>query len=109
MSEQQEIQAAMEANRCRQEFHCTLKDNNPEHQPQRTVNVRVVEENGFLQIYPEGYGEPEAAKGCGSPVFLEVYEGELRVHIKPDIQDGRQHETFSLEGAREDRVTDWES
>jgi hypothetical protein len=90
----------------------TLEDNNdslPVNE-RRKVKVTVRHENGFLHIMPEGYGEPEAAKGHGAPVFLELYEGVLRVIVSPDILDksGKPTKIISLEGAREDRVTDWE-
>jgi hypothetical protein len=99
-----------------------LEDNNSEHEPQRQIKVRVqfqkVESDapdggrsGFLYIMPEGYGEADAARGHGSPVFMEIWEGELRVIVRPDILDNedRTQTIIPLEDAREDRVTDWDS
>lgn len=63
--------------------------------------VTVVKEGAFLYLYPEGYGEPEAEDGCGSPVFLEVAGGRLRVVVSPDIRDAGKRVLIDLEGARE--------
>jgi hypothetical protein len=69
----------------------------------RTVEVRVVEGNGFLEVRAAGYGERTAADGHGSVLALEVYEGRLRLLVFSDINvEGPTH-TIDLEGAREDR------
>jgi hypothetical protein len=70
----------------------------------RSVKVKVVGDTDFLFIQPEGYGEPEAANGTGSPVFLEFYRDSLRLIVTPDILDAGKRTTIDLEGAREDRV-----
>jgi hypothetical protein len=73
------------------------------------LRVRVALENGFLHLYPEGYGEPDAARGHGSPVFMEVYDGRLILRVHPDITaDSDKAVVIDLEGARENRITDWE-
>lgn len=74
----------------------------------RTVKVRIESEGGHLYLHPEGYGEPEAARGHGSPVLLELYQGRLTVWIVNDILDDNSRAGYDLENAREDRVTDWE-
>lgn len=63
--------------------------------------VVVAVEGKFLHLYPEGYGEPEAVDGCGSPVFLEVAGGRLRVIVSPDITSDAKRVIIDLEGARE--------
>jgi DnaJ-class molecular chaperone len=65
------------------------------------LKVQVSLRNGFLEIKPEGYGEPEAADGHGSPVFLEVYNGHLRVIVTTDINDADSRQIIDLEGAKE--------
>jgi hypothetical protein len=67
----------------------------------RGLKVKVCLEHGFLHIVPEGYGEPDAADGDGAPVFLEVYEGRLRVIVTPDINEENNRRIIDLEGARE--------
>ena len=69
----------------------------------RAVEVTMKLENGFLHIMPKGYGEPGAADGYGSPVFLEIWEENLRVIVTPNINDEDSKQIIDLEGAREDR------
>jgi len=77
----------------------TLRDNDRKHATE--VQVRVEAANGFLSIYPEGYGEPNAADGNGAPVLLEVYKGHLRLIYSPDITEEGARQIVDLEGARE--------
>ena len=67
----------------------------------RRLPVRVRMENGFLCIQPQGYGEPDAMNGEGSPVFLELYKGRLRVVVTPDINDEDSRTIIDLEDAQE--------
>lgn len=73
-----------------------------------TIEIKTWVECGFLYIQPKGYGEPGAARGCGQPVFLELYEGKMRVVVHPDILNEGNQKIIDLEDAKEDRVTDWE-
>jgi len=74
----------------------------------RKVKVLVEAGSDGIYIYPEGYGEKGAVEGYGSPVFLEVYDGDLRVIVSPDIND-EEPQAISLEGAREDKRKDDEA
>jgi hypothetical protein len=77
----------------------TLEEKNAEF-PDREIKVRVECENLFLNIRPEGYGAPGIEDGYGSPVALEVYEGELRLLVTPDIMN-EDVAVIPLEQARE--------
>lgn len=67
----------------------------------RGIKVRVRLENGYLCIQPQGYGEPDAIRGDGSPVFLELYDGHLHAVVTPDINDERSRRIIDLEDAQE--------
>lgn len=42
-------------------------------------------DSGMLEIYVEGFGEKDADDGDGSIVQLEIWEGDLRVLVRQDI------------------------
>lgn len=66
------------------------------------LNVVIEDEPQGITIYIEGYGDNGSAEGHGSPIFLELYRGELRLHVWDDINEG-DPKTINLEGAREDK------
>lgn len=85
----------------------TLQEGNIEVplEKRRKVKVRIEGDRFNLCIKPEGYGEPEAAIGHGCPVFLELYDGNLRLIISKDIVDPFvERDIISLEGANENRL-----
>lgn len=64
------------------------------------VNGQVEEEEHGLAIKFDGFGDNESAEGHGTPIFIEVHEGKLRVHVWPDINSA-DPVTIELDGARE--------
>lgn len=82
-------------------FRVLLPDGSESHAG-TSAALTVRYQAGFLEIRADGYGEKTAAEGYGAPVFLEQYEGELRVIVSPDI-NSEDKTIISLEGAREDR------
>ena len=66
--------------------------------PPIEIEIKLV--NGYLCIYPKGYGECGAENGDGAPVLLDHYEGRLRVVIAAEINSEDQ-QIIDLEGARE--------
>jgi hypothetical protein len=64
-----------------------------------SLEVTVIIGDGGIEIKTSGYGHPSETDG--SPMFIELYNGELVLHVWDDInkQDPR---TISLEGAREE-------
>ena len=55
---------------------------------------------GAIGIGAEGYGEPDALPGQGTPVYIEFYGGKLRLHAWPDINN-ENATTIEMEGAKE--------
>lgn len=79
-------------------FHHVLHDQSDDT---RTLRVAVHATSHFLEIRAEGYGEPGAADGHGSPVLLEFWEGRFRVAVYPNINADTDPTVIDLEGARE--------
>lgn len=87
----------------------TVTEQNSESEnPGSPVKVRVAAQSGQLYLYPEGYGENGAATGFGSPYFLDMWDGELRVVLCTDI-NSQDQQIISIEGSREDRLIEDEA
>ena len=82
----------------RQSLTTTLNDADPESS--ETLQVRVTANNSAISIFPEGFGDFGSAPGHGCPVFLELYQGRLRLIVFPDIND-QEPLIIDLEAARE--------
>lgn len=76
------------------ELQLDLPDGAGKHPP-LPVTV-VAKETGI-----EGYGDNSSEAGCGSPIFIEWYDGKLRVHLFGDINSESPTHSVDLEGARE--------
>jgi hypothetical protein len=61
----------------------------------------VLAEGGTLWFGAEGYGDCGSQDGCGLPVKVEWYEGQLWVLIWADINSEDPTHKISLAGARE--------
>jgi hypothetical protein len=79
----------------------TLKDAHPDHSGALPIRL-VVSPNG-VALYAAGYGDGGSAEGHGTPVFIELYRGELRVLVWGDINREDPTHIIPLGGAREDR------
>jgi len=53
-----------------------------------------------ISIYFDGYGVKTMQPDCGSLLFIEFYQGELRFIMSPDITEERI-DIYVMEGARE--------
>lgn len=71
----------------------------------RTLPVEVaVEGNGMgIVIRPEGYGCFGCVDGTVGPIYLEFYEGRMRLLVWDDINQEDPSHVIDLEEAREDR------
>jgi hypothetical protein len=78
-----------------------LSDNDPSGDGR--VMVRVSSDQNWLEIRPVGYGHCEMADGYGAPVFMELYQGRLRLLVNADIQRSDPTHVIDLEGAQERR------
>ncbi|HET6574107.1 MAG TPA: hypothetical protein VFG68_10925 [Fimbriiglobus sp.] len=79
----------------------TLTDAHPDHEGRLPIRL-AVSPNG-VSLYAEGYGDMGTMPGHGTPVFVELYRGELRVIVWADISQEDPTHVISLAGAREDR------
>ena len=76
--------------------------NDADSESSETLQVRVTANDSAISIFPEGYGDFGSAPGHGCPVFLELYQGRLRLIVFADIND-EEPTIIDLEAAREDR------
>ena len=83
----------------RQSLTTHLTDAAPGHDG--TIPVRIVSNQSAISIFPEGYGDFGSAEGHGCPVFLELYQGRLRLIVFPDIND-QDPTIIDLEAARDE-------
>jgi hypothetical protein len=51
----------------------------------KELTIVVSDENGTLSICPNGYGDHDSEDGYGCPLYLEIWDGRLRVVAFPDI------------------------
>jgi hypothetical protein len=79
----------------------TLSDVHPDHDGKLPIRL-AVSPNG-VSMHAEGYGDCGTAEGHGTPVFIELYRGELRVLVWANINREDPPHIISLAGAREDR------
>ena len=67
-----------------------------------SLKVCVTANCSAISFFPEGYGDFGSADGHGCPVFLELYEGRLRLIVFADINE-QDPTIIDLDRAREDR------
>ena len=83
-----------------QSLTTTLNDADPEHS--ETLRVRFTANDSAISIFPDGYGDFSSADGHGCPVFLELYQGRLRLIVFADI-NSQEPTIIDLEAARDER------
>ena len=66
-----------------------------------SLPIRIVASDFVISVYPEGYGDCGSADGHGCPLFIELYQGRLRVVAFPNINN-EDPQIIDLSGARED-------
>lgn len=77
-------------------FTLPEKSTNP---PLHRVTGAIVVEGGSISIRFDGYGTHDCEGDNGAPIFIEVWNGELRLVVFPDIS-GQDPVVISLEQAR---------
>ena len=65
------------------------------------VQVLIDCRESGINIRPKLYGDFDSHDGIGAPIYLELYEGELRLIVWSDINQQQPTHVISLEGARE--------
>ena len=66
-----------------------------------TLPIRIEASDFAISIYPQGQGDFGSADGHGCPLFIEFYQGRLRVIAFPNINE-QDPQIIDLSGARED-------
>ena len=85
---------------CKRELEITLIDADPS--VGNTQPIKVVADQRGVSIEAKGFGDCCSADGHGSPVFLELHQGQLRLIVFSDINE-QDPTIIDLDGAREDR------
>ncbi len=67
-----------------------------------TLPIRIEASDFAISIYPQGHGDFGSADGHGCPLFLELYQGRLRVVAFCDINE-QDPTILDLSWAKEDR------
>lgn len=74
-----------------------------------SLPIRIVASDFAISVYPQSHGDFGSADGHGCPLFIELYQGRLRVIAYPNINE-QDPQIIDLSGAREDtRLNDEES
>ena len=76
-----------------------LPDADPSWNGQQEITI-IVEPCG-VSVAAKGYGDFGSEDGYGSPVYLELYRGALRLLVWDDIRE-EEPQIIDLAGAREE-------
>ncbi len=79
----------------------TLVDVDYEHFSEQPVRVFATPLG--VSFFADTYGDHTSAEGHGSPIFLELCKGHLRLFVWADINREEPTHIIDLDGAREDR------
>ena len=79
----------------------TLIDVDPIHFAE--LPIRVIVTPLGVSLIAEGYGDHGSAEGHGSPIFVELRNGDLRLVVWANINEEDPTNILNLTGAREDR------
>jgi hypothetical protein len=82
-----------------QSFSTTLMDAHSDHDG--TQPIRLAGSPHGVSLFALGYGDHGSAEGHGSPVFLELYGGQLWLVVWADINSEKPTHIIPLGGARE--------
>jgi hypothetical protein len=63
--------------------------------------IRLVASPHGISLFAEGYGDHPSEEGHGTPVYLELYEGELRLVVWADINVEEPTHIIVLGAAKE--------
>lgn len=85
---------------CKRELEITLIDAEPSFDGQQPI--KVVTDSQGVSIEARGFGDCGSADGHGSPIFLELYQGSLRLLVWADINDEEPTHVINLDGAKEE-------
>jgi len=72
----------------------------------RQLKGRATAGPNGLELRFEGYGDHSSPAGHGAPVFIELHDGALKVHVWADINKEDPTHSIDLDGARETARSD---
>jgi hypothetical protein len=87
-------------NAATQLLETALIDADTEHADKLPIKITVSPHG--VSLYAEGHGDFGSAEGHGTPVFLELHRGRLRLLVWADIKREDPTHDIDLSGARED-------
>ena len=67
------------------------------------MQAKIEADEHGINIGFVGYGDHSSADGFGRPVFIEIHDGQLTIHVWTDIGQEDATHVLSLENAREHR------
>lgn len=67
-----------------------------------TLPVLIRFNGSGINISPQGYSDFDSPAGSGAPIYLEFYEGHLRLIVWSDINAQEPSHIIDLERAREE-------
>lgn len=79
----------------------TVKINDADPDFKEDLGVAALCESFGVALYADGYGDQGSAPGHGSPVYLELHQGVLRVLVWADINAEEPTHIIDLKDARE--------
>lgn len=77
----------------------TLLDANPDHADKLVIRLNASPHG--ISLFAEGYGDRTSEDGHGTPVYLELYEGALRLVVWADINVEEPTHIIGLGAAKE--------
>ncbi len=86
---------------CKAQLETKLLDADPSSDHRLPIKI-TTDERG-VTIAAEGHGDYGSEDGHGSPIFLELYQGRLRLLVWADINSEEPTHIIDLAGAKEDQ------
>lgn len=80
-----------------------LADADADSESLALLPIRIEASDFCISIFPRGHGDFGSEDGYGCPLFIEIYQGRLRVIAFPDI-NVEDPTIIDLSNAREDPV-----
>ena len=83
------------------DLHFPLRDDDSEFISNEPITAQVICGVRGLEIGFTGYGDASTVPGYGAPIYIEVHQGRLMLHVWADINQEDPTHVIDLEGARE--------
>lgn len=67
----------------------------------KALKAKIIARGGSISIGIEGYDDYYSENSCGTPIYLELYEGKLVLRVWADINSQDPTHVIDLEQAKE--------